>query len=86
MFNGLWYKTAAWKQKRRQRLKLANYRCESCGMSEGRLDLHHVEKYEDFDGFLNVPTKVLCFDCHASIHSPGRKYRTEALEAMRELE
>ena len=62
----------AWKEKRRQKFREADWKCERCG-SAVNLSVHHVSynhlKDEPMDDLV-----VLCRDCHAAIHGKERKH------------
>ena len=59
-------KSPEWRQKRTQKLRAADYRCERCG-SAINLSIHHVSYdhlgHEPFDDLV-----CLCRTCHAEIH------------------
>lgn len=59
-----------WRQKRRQKLNLVNYRCEQCGYLARMRDLHvHHLTYERLgDENLDEDLEVLCRWCHHEHH------------------
>lgn len=61
-------KTVFWDTKRLTRLKLDNYTCQSCGITEVPLHVHHLKDYDKLgDEDLNSLVS-LCSDCHTFQH------------------
>lgn len=62
-----YFKTDAWQEKRKQRLKIDGYKCALCGKSE-KLEVHHLT-YKSF-GNENVESDLisLCKECHDFAH------------------
>lgn len=62
-----------WQVKRGEILKARNYRCEDCGATRTRLEVHHGYyrvgrmPWEYPDAALHV----LCSDCHGGVHQGG---------------
>ena len=60
-----------WKNKREQRLKLDNYRCQFC-FSKKQLTVHHTS----YRRFGNEPLEhliTLCDQCHYTVHQNKNK-------------
>ena len=55
-----------WTIKREEILKLANFKCESCGTSEPWLEIHHTAYIPRSDPWDNTPETLmaLCPSCH----------------------
>jgi DNA-directed RNA polymerase subunit RPC12/RpoP len=62
-----------WKALRRQRLELANYKCESCG-SRHFLQVHH-RKYRQIWDATVADLVTLCDYCHKKEHGIVSKFR-----------
>lgn len=70
-----------WVKARRDALKRANHKCESCGLTSDQhysnwgvdLHVHHMKPVRTFDNYPEAHTqsnlKVLCCKCHASRHA-----------------
>lgn len=60
-------RTEQWKQLKLERLRIAQYKCESCG-STHNLHLHHIT-YERLTQERIEDVAVLCNECHNYLHS-----------------
>lgn len=61
----------AWKQKRKQRLKIDNYKCQMCGCTgtmNNRLTVHHFTYHNLFNEDVEKDLVTLCQVCHKSVH------------------
>ena len=63
--------TPEWQKKRRRQLFLANYRCQVCNTSEGKLEVHH-RTYARRGNELPSDLIVLCEKCHVLFHKERR--------------
>jgi hypothetical protein len=79
---GKYLHSRAWVVKRRERLALDDYRCRTCGVSTGPLEVHHVT-YERL-GDENVETDLitLCRGCHLAITESLKRRRYGSAEPI----
>ena len=59
--------TTHWQWTRRQRLRIAGYRCERCHSTRARLEVHH-KTYERLGQERMDDLTVLCDGCHKETH------------------
>ena len=59
-------KSDKWKNKKKQRLIIAEYRCEKCS-NQNNLSCHHVTYIRLGDENIN-DLRILCQDCHDKLH------------------
>lgn len=59
--------TPHWQHLRRRMLAVAGYRCQRCGGSGLRLDVHHLT-YDHLGLEPEADLQVLCFVCHGAEH------------------
>lgn len=61
--------------------RLKAKRCELCGKSEGRFEIHHIRRLKDLKGkeqwekamiARRRKTLILCEECHVKVHTPDR--------------
>ena len=70
-----------WKEKREQRLRIDNYKCNECGNYAGHV--HHL----NYDSIYDEDMKdliSLCGNCHANKH--GGKYQDDFRKIIEEAE
>ena len=61
-------RTSIWDSKRLARLKLDNYTCQSCGLTNVPLHIHHLKDYDNL-GDESIDSLIsLCKDCHLFQH------------------
>lgn len=56
-----------WDKRRREALRLADYRCEKCGEARP-LQVHHLT-YQRIFNESQADLQALCFPCHEWIHA-----------------
>lgn len=62
----VYYGTLQWRERAKERKRIAKYHCEVCGTSAVRLQVHHVDR--EFEGF-ELPSDLLavCDRCHEDL-------------------
>lgn len=60
-------KSAAWLEKREQRLKIDGHRCAMCGAKHG-LQVHHLTYEHLYQENAETELVTLCKRCHSSMH------------------
>jgi len=82
------YNSPAWKKLRREYAKSKGRLCERClskGMFRPGEIVHHKipitpENVSNPDITLNPDNlQLLCRDCHAAVHKPGKRYKVDEL-------
>lgn len=82
------YNSPAWKRLRKQYSQQQRHLCERCldkGMFRPGEIVHHKipitpENVSDPDITLNPDNlQLLCRDCHAAVHKPGKRYKVDEL-------
>lgn len=57
-----------WKFKKKERLKLDKYTCQSCGITGVELHIHHLSEYNNL-GYEDINSLIsLCSSCHTYQH------------------
>ena len=60
-------KSIEWRLLKGERLRIADHKCEKCGEDRRALHLHHIT-YERLGEEEIDDLRILCSDCHLSIH------------------
>lgn len=65
-----WYikYSSDWQIKRQQRMKIDNYKCVECGVTEN-LEVHHLS-YENLFHEEMIELETVCRKCHEERHKP----------------
>lgn len=60
-----------WAEQRKKALERDKYQCQNCGNQNGRLDVHHIIRFLDFDNYHQANKLsnliTLCVSCHRRV-------------------
>ena len=79
----------AYQRLRRRLIAERGHRCERCGKTTGRLEVHHLKRLADGGTDAPANLQVLCRGCHIRIHRrrriepPGRAAWLKLRDALR---
>jgi len=71
------YNTRLWRSVRKRSLARSGYRCESCGVNQPELYVHHILPRRDGGKDEMENTMVLCSKCHGRAHMMLRRAKQE---------
>lgn len=75
-YRSQYLRSPEWREKRRQRLNLAKYRCEQCGAPDGPpkapLDVHHLAYDRLGNENIDEDLVALCRPCHEVVEGRNR--------------
>lgn len=63
-----YYNSAAWAEKRNERLRIDHYRCANCGFTRA-LEVHHINYERVFHEDVRRDLVTLCKKCHSEIEA-----------------
>lgn len=80
-FNINFYKSTAWKRKRKEILERDNFECQMCKESGGysrAMVVHHIKHYKDYPelGLKDDNLISLCGVCHNKVH-PEKSFKNK---------